>query len=60
MFEVDEIDEVISRLSIYGAELVDEIVNYEDVYRLFISMVLKDFLSEFFMELILREKFTSL
>ncbi|WP_144281998.1 VOC family protein [Chryseobacterium echinoideorum] len=34
MFEVDDIDEVMSRLSKHGAELVDEIVNYEDIYRL--------------------------
>jgi predicted enzyme related to lactoylglutathione lyase len=34
MFEVDNIDELVSRLTKQGAELVDEIVNYQDIYRL--------------------------
>jgi catechol 2,3-dioxygenase-like lactoylglutathione lyase family enzyme len=34
MFEVNNIDELVSRLIKQGAELVDEIVNYQDVYRL--------------------------
>ena len=34
MFKVDNIDELVSRLSKQGAELVDEIVNYKDIYRL--------------------------
>lgn len=34
MFRVDNIDELVSRLTKQGAELVGEIVQYEDVYRL--------------------------
>jgi catechol 2,3-dioxygenase-like lactoylglutathione lyase family enzyme len=34
MFEVDDIDEVVARLQALGGELVGEIVQYEDVYRL--------------------------
>jgi len=34
MFRVDNIDELVSRLIDQGAELVGEIVQYEDVYRL--------------------------
>ena len=34
MFKVDDIDELLSRLTKQGAELVDEIVNYQDIYRL--------------------------
>src|SRR5688572_12790962 len=34
MFNVDNIDELISRLKKHGAELVGEIVNYENIYRL--------------------------
>ena len=34
MFAVDDIDAVLSRLQAYGAELVGEVVEYEDVYRL--------------------------
>ena len=34
MFEVDELDDVVARLQARGAELLDEIVRYEDVYRL--------------------------
>jgi catechol 2,3-dioxygenase-like lactoylglutathione lyase family enzyme len=34
MFAVDDIEAVLARLVAHGAELVDEIVNYEDIYRL--------------------------
>ena len=34
MFAVDNIDELVSRLIKHGAELVGEMVQYEDVYRL--------------------------
>lgn len=34
MFAVDNIDELVSRLTQHGAELVGEIVQYEDMYRL--------------------------
>ncbi|SNT37279.1 Catechol 2,3-dioxygenase [Asanoa hainanensis] len=34
MFAVDDIDEVVGRLRAHGAELVGEVVRYEDVYRL--------------------------
>src|SRR5688572_32441623 len=34
MFNVENIDELVSRLTKHGAELVGEIVNYEDIYRL--------------------------
>jgi catechol 2,3-dioxygenase-like lactoylglutathione lyase family enzyme len=34
MFAVDDIDDVVARLSKFGGELVDEIVEYEDIYRL--------------------------
>lgn len=34
MFTVDNIDELVSRLTKYGAELVGEVVQYEDMYRL--------------------------
>ena len=34
MFAVDDIDDVVARLRSHGPELVDEIVQYEDVYRL--------------------------
>lgn len=34
MFRVDNIDELVSRLLSKGAELVGEIVQYEDAYRL--------------------------
>ena len=34
MFAVEEIDDVVVRLRTHGAELVDEIVQYEDLYRL--------------------------
>ena len=34
MFTVENIDELVSRLTRHGAELVGEVVQYEDVYRL--------------------------
>ncbi|OPG01400.1 VOC family protein, partial [Microbispora sp. GKU 823] len=34
MFAVDDIDDVIARLRAHGAELVGEVVQYEDAYRL--------------------------
>ncbi len=34
MFAVDHLDELLSRLTKHGAEIVDEVVNYENVYRL--------------------------
>ena len=34
MFAVDDIDDVVARLRSHGAELVGEIVQYEDIYRL--------------------------
>src|SRR5216117_4627610 len=34
MFAVDDIDDVVARLRAHGAELVGEIAQYEDIYRL--------------------------
>lgn len=34
MFAVDDIDDVVARLRTHGAELLDEIAQYEDSYRL--------------------------
>jgi predicted enzyme related to lactoylglutathione lyase len=34
MFAVDDLDDVVTRLRTHGAELVGEIVRYENVYRL--------------------------
>jgi catechol 2,3-dioxygenase-like lactoylglutathione lyase family enzyme len=34
MFTVDDLDAVLARVSAHGAELVREVVQYEDVYRL--------------------------
>ena len=34
MFTVDDLDETLKRISKYGAQVVDEVVRYEDVYRL--------------------------
>ncbi|HYZ77892.1 MAG TPA: VOC family protein [Gaiellaceae bacterium] len=34
MFAVDDIDDTLARLRKHGAQLVDEVVRYEDVYRL--------------------------
>ncbi|MFL5982424.1 MAG: VOC family protein, partial [Gaiellaceae bacterium] len=34
MFAVDDVDDTVTRLRSHGAELVDEVVRYEDAYRL--------------------------
>jgi catechol 2,3-dioxygenase-like lactoylglutathione lyase family enzyme len=34
MFAVDDLDETLARLVEHGAQIVDEVVRYEDVYRL--------------------------
>jgi catechol 2,3-dioxygenase-like lactoylglutathione lyase family enzyme len=34
MFAVDDLDDTLARIRRHGAEVVDEVVNYEDVYRL--------------------------
>ncbi len=34
MFAVDDLDETLARLRKHGAQLVDEVVQYEDAYRL--------------------------
>src|ERR671921_2073531 len=34
MFTVDDVDEMLARLRKHGAQLVDEVVQYEDSYRL--------------------------
>ena len=34
MFAVDDLDDTLARLDKHGAELVGEVVQYEDVYRL--------------------------
>ncbi|ANJ28975.1 glyoxalase [Agromyces aureus] len=34
MFAVDDLDDTVARLRPHGAEVLDEIVDYEDVYRL--------------------------
>ena len=34
MFAVDDIDDTLTRLREHGAQLVGEVVQYEDVYRL--------------------------
>ena len=34
MFAVDDLDDVLARLREHGAQLVGEVVQYEDVYRL--------------------------
>ena len=34
MFAVDDLDAVLARLLVHGAELVRDVVQYEDVYRL--------------------------
>ncbi len=34
MFAVDDLDDVVARLRRHGAELLDEIAQYEDAYRL--------------------------
>ena len=34
MFAVDDLDDTLARLREHGAQLVDEVVQYEDIYRL--------------------------
>ena len=34
MFAVDDIDDVVARMRAHGAELVGEVAQYEDLYRL--------------------------
>jgi catechol 2,3-dioxygenase-like lactoylglutathione lyase family enzyme len=34
MFTVDDVEAVLARLRAYGTELVGEVVNYQDIYRL--------------------------
>ncbi|MBF4766773.1 VOC family protein [Nocardioides agariphilus] len=34
MFEVDDVDATVERLRAHGGELIGEVVDYEDVYRL--------------------------
>jgi len=34
MFAVDNLDEMLARLRKYGAQVVGEVVQYEDLYRL--------------------------
>ena len=34
MFAVDDLDDTLARLEQHGAQLVDEVVQYEDLYRL--------------------------
>jgi predicted enzyme related to lactoylglutathione lyase len=34
MFAVDDIEDVVARLRAHGAELVGEVAQYEDIYRL--------------------------
>jgi predicted enzyme related to lactoylglutathione lyase len=34
MFAVDDVDDTVARLRRLGATVVDEVVNYENVYRL--------------------------
>ena len=34
MFAVDDLDDTLARLGEHGAEVVDDVVQYEDVYRL--------------------------
>ena len=34
MFAVEDIDDTLARLSKLGATVVDEVVNYKDIYRL--------------------------
>jgi predicted enzyme related to lactoylglutathione lyase len=34
MFAVEDIDDTLARLSRLGATVVDEVVDYEDIYRL--------------------------
>lgn len=41
MFAVDDIDDVVARLHSHGAELLDEIAQYEDKYRLCFLVALR-------------------
>jgi predicted enzyme related to lactoylglutathione lyase len=34
MFAVDDIDDVVARMRTHGAELIGEVAQYEDMYRL--------------------------
>lgn len=34
MFAVEDLDETLARLEKHGAKVVDEVVNYQDIYRL--------------------------
>ena len=34
MFAVDDIDDVVARMQVHGAELIGEVAQYEDLYRL--------------------------
>ncbi len=34
MFTVEDLDDTLARLSKLGATVVDEVVNYEDIYKL--------------------------
>ena len=34
MFAVDDLDDTLARLRAHGAELIGEVVQYEDTYRL--------------------------
>ena len=34
MFEVEDLDDTLARLGKHGAQVVDEVVDYENVYRL--------------------------
>jgi catechol 2,3-dioxygenase-like lactoylglutathione lyase family enzyme len=45
MFAVDDIDDTLTRLREHGAQLVDEVVQYEDAYRLCYIRGPKDFSS---------------
>ena len=45
MFVVDDIDDVVARLRAHGAELVGEVTQYEDLYRLCTSVARRASLS---------------
>ena len=44
MFTVDNIDELVARLSKHGAEVVGKMVDYEDIYRLCYILGVEGFL----------------
>ena len=46
MFAVDDIDETLERLRKRGAQLVGDVVQYKDAYRLATSALLKGFSSD--------------